>query len=437
MTTPVAATTAVTAVAATTTTEPVTALSDDRLAEEIVTWSARIAAGEARLLALVAEFDRREAWGGPGLLSCAHWLSWRVGLSPGAAREKVRVARRLQDLPATRTALEQGRLSYSQARAVTRAATPQDEQQWVEMAGHSTAGQLEKLARGVRRVRRTEAAERDPEAAAYRMRASKRYDEDGTAIYTVRLPAAQAAILDAALEQVRGDLDRAAAALEHGDADADVSAGTSTDRPPAARSTLAQALMHLAEQVLDPDLSGRRPGRAAAAALTVQVDPLSGWGRLRDGELLAPSILREQLRQHDVGRRRRTPPPALRTLVGTLDGERCRFPGCTRHRRLHAHHVVPWGQDGSTDLDNLVLLCPRHHTLVHARGFGLTLHPSRRLDVHTGDGRAVPHLPDMPVAEVEELDPRGAVCAADFPAPLADQRLDLGYAVSVLVQQAA
>jgi len=79
--------------------ENLAALSDEQLVDGILTWSGRIAAGEARLLALIGEFDRREAWGGVGLLSSAHWLSWRTSLSPSAAREKVRVARALIDLP--------------------------------------------------------------------------------------------------------------------------------------------------------------------------------------------------------------------------------------------------------------------------------------------------------------------------------------------------
>lgn len=73
--------------------EHLSTLSDLELADLITTWSGRMAAGEARLLAYIGEFDEREAWGGPGLLSCAHWLTWKTGLSAGAAREKVRVAR--------------------------------------------------------------------------------------------------------------------------------------------------------------------------------------------------------------------------------------------------------------------------------------------------------------------------------------------------------
>ncbi len=123
-------------------------LSDEQLADEIVTWAGRLAAGEAEQSALLADFDRREAWAGPGLLSCAHWLAWRTGLSPGAARERVRVARALGDLPHVEQAYSAGRLSFSQVRAVTRVASSADEHTWVDVARHATGGQLERLVRG-------------------------------------------------------------------------------------------------------------------------------------------------------------------------------------------------------------------------------------------------------------------------------------------------
>ena len=99
---------------------------------------------------------------------------------------------------------------------------------------------------------------------------------------------------------------------------------------------------------------------------------------MRDDELLPPSSLSSvlrtlpgrgrrrlrpltaaDLRRHDRGRRQRLPSLALRELLGTLDGERCRYPGCTRRRKLHAHHVERWSEGGPTDLANLLLLCSR------------------------------------------------------------------------------
>src|SRR6185369_2974884 len=83
-------------------------------------------AATARLLNLIREFDARGGWGN-GFRSCAHWLSWRIGLNLGAARERVRVAHALGTLPLLAEALARGELSYAKVRALTRVATPQTE----------------------------------------------------------------------------------------------------------------------------------------------------------------------------------------------------------------------------------------------------------------------------------------------------------------------
>jgi hypothetical protein len=184
----------------------------------------------------------------------------------------------------------------------------------------------------------------------------------------------------------------------------------------------------------------------------VQIDPISGWARLADGELLPPGsmqltipagatvrpIRHTDLTAHDQGRASRHPSQALRDLLGTIDGERCRFPSCTRRRKLHAHHVIDWADGGRTDLGNLVLLCSRHHeAVVHGEGFRLALNPlTRALTVTTPSGDGVPHRHPLPWQPEEPLDPNGRIDAATLP-PDGIDRLDLHYAVGVLMQHAA
>src|SRR5882762_7170786 len=96
----------------------------EALGEEIATLAGRLNAANQRLLSCVRRFDELGEWFRQGALSCAHWLTWRIGLDPGAAREKVRVARALGVLPRIDDTFAQGRLSYSQVRAMTRIATP-------------------------------------------------------------------------------------------------------------------------------------------------------------------------------------------------------------------------------------------------------------------------------------------------------------------------
>jgi hypothetical protein len=190
------------------------------------------------------------------------------------------------------------------------------------------------------------------------------------------------------------------------------------------RATDGDALLTLAQQALaaeqqaHPDVARRRRPQ-----LTARIDPLSGWARQADGELLPPTSLRTvittlpgrggvlrlrpvtdaDLRRLDLGRTQREASAALREQLRTLDGERCRFPGCTRRTKPHAHHVVLWRDGGRTDLANLVLMCSRHHTLIHTHDFQLVLHPDRRLAVRTTDGVPVLHHPAQPWGDPAEL----------------------------------
>lgn len=446
-------------------------LSTEQLEDEITTWAGHIAAAEARFLALVGEFDAREGWAGVGLVSCAHWLTWRVGLGPVAARERVRVARALRSLPLLRAAFGAGRVSWSQVRAVTRVASAESEATYLECARHATAAQLERLCRGVRRARRLAA---DPEDAEGRHRVDVRYDEDGSLVITTRLPAEDGAVVLAALDRALSTLHHSAAdtpdgthtgpAHPAGGGTPAVSAETSepsaeTAEPsplppgglPRAR---AEGLVELAESYLDGDRVDRPASDRHLVVLHVHEDSLTSpaalIGHLDDGELLPAPVVSTRhcdtsfrtLRRRggsalDLGRRQREPSAAQRQALGALDGERCRFPGCPRRRRLHAHHLHWWSRGGRTDLANLVLLCPRHHTLVHAAGFALQMDTDRTLRVHTRHGRAVPAAPATPVGDPLALPSltRVAVGPDTLPPDWFGDGLDLGYAVAVLLQE--
>ena len=120
----------------------------DRLGDEIAELSAHLDAAIARLLDLIREFDARVGWQHTGARSCAHWLSYRVGLDLGAAREKVRVARALGALPALARALARGELSYSKVRALTRVATPETEARLLAVGRAGATWHVERIVRG-------------------------------------------------------------------------------------------------------------------------------------------------------------------------------------------------------------------------------------------------------------------------------------------------
>jgi hypothetical protein len=124
------------------------------LEDGIAELTALLDAATHRLLRMVAEFDRLRGWVPGGFRSCAEWLSWRTGMAPGAARERVRVARALEGLPRISAALERGELSYSKARALTRVARAESEERLLAVALHATAAQTERLVAGWARLDR-------------------------------------------------------------------------------------------------------------------------------------------------------------------------------------------------------------------------------------------------------------------------------------------
>ena len=135
--------------------ERASAMPTERLEAEIKTLSGHLAAALCRWLLLVAEFDRREGWGAWECRSCTHWLSWQCGMSVRTAQEHLRVAHALGALPLVRARFSTGELSYSQVRAITRAADgPVAEEFLVHYALHATAQMLEKMVKGYRRIGR-------------------------------------------------------------------------------------------------------------------------------------------------------------------------------------------------------------------------------------------------------------------------------------------
>ncbi len=176
----------------------------DRLGDDIAELSAHLEAATARLLDLIRQFDARGGWN-TGFRSCAAWLSWRVGLDLGAARERVRVARALGTLPALAEALGRGELSYAKVRALTRVATPETEARLLGVGRGGTAAHVERIVRGWRRVDRQ--AERREAARQHASRALYVHqDEDGMMVVRGRLSPEVGALLVRALDAARETL---------------------------------------------------------------------------------------------------------------------------------------------------------------------------------------------------------------------------------------
>jgi hypothetical protein len=199
---------------------------NNRLADEITELASHIHAATCRWLGLVAEFDTRGGWGEWGCRSCSHWLSWRCSISPVAAREHVRVAHRLEELPLIRGAFAEGRLSYSQVRALTRVENVEREEELLSLARHATAAQLERLVRAYHGVvaRARVAAGGGPDRYV-----TWDHADDGSLLLRARLPAEEGAVVLAALQ----------AAVERGASAEALAAAPASAGPPAVEAASA------------------------------------------------------------------------------------------------------------------------------------------------------------------------------------------------------
>jgi len=414
----------------------------ERLGGEIAELSAHLDAATGRLLDLIREFDARGGWSN-GFRSCASWLSWRVGLDPGAARERVRVARALGTLPRLANALARGELSYSKVRALTRVATPETEERLLAVGRAGTAEHVERIVRGWRWVDRH--AEARETARRHATRALRVYqDEDGMVIIRGRLAPEVGAVVIQALTAARETLYQRArpeAPMEQQQADA--------------LALVAETALH---HGIDPGAPGERYQVGVHVDAPVLADPdAPGQSVLEDGarvsaetsQRLACDASRVVMR-HDpggrlteVGARTRTIPPALRRALQHRD-HGCRFPGCGLPFG-QGHHIRHWAHGGPTILSNLALLCRRHHRAVHEEGYQVERQPDGALCFRRPDGRLLsqsPALPPVPADPLGMLRARHEAQGLHIDARTAmpgwsGERLDVGWAIDVLHPLAA
>jgi hypothetical protein len=371
-----------------------------QLAEEIAVLATHIDAALHRLLTCIRAFDESGEWATQGAISCAHWLSWRIHLDLGTAREKVRVARALGGLPAMDGSLRCGVLSYAKVRALTRVATAQNEAQLLEIAHHSTGAQLERFCRTLRKVVAVD--ERGNRSDDYR-RVHEQVMENGMVRLTAVLHPDEAAVVMKAIEEARRDSPAPAGKASRSFGDGADAAGSGTHALRAARDVSAErrkrllpspdALVAIAMSYLKDREASPRPGLRAQLVVHLERDPIGAAGAmaatLDDGTRLSAETFRRlacdcsvvplaiapgggaaAVARLDLGRQTRTVSPPLRRALELRD-RGCRFPGCTHHRFLHAHHIRHWSHGGPTSLRNLVLLCTHHHRLLHEGGYSI------------------------------------------------------------------
>jgi hypothetical protein len=363
----------------------------------------------AKCHGVVGELDVDGVWELDGATSMAAWLQLHAGQTGAQATSMARTARRLRSWPATAEAWEGGALSGGHVRAISAnvvdEAVPlfgEQEHELVAALSPLSVAHAARLMRGW--AARAEAVLEDRGLgpgcgrARSRLHLSKLLDGRHR--------------LDGDLDVEAGELLATALRLAESPDVAGEPRRTAAERR-------ADALADLCRRFLDHDLPGTDPGDSPASGrrrrgrsrphlnvLCDLGDLGGGHARLIDGTPLGRATTQRLLCDAgvhrvvtdgrstivDVGATTRTIPNGLFQALVIRD-RGCRFPGCERPPEwTEAHHVVPWPQGGPTELGNLLLLCARHHHLVHGQhghraGWQLALFPDGLVAVTSPEGR--------------------------------------------------
>lgn len=333
-------------------TEPLSdasALPTERLEAALVAVAAEGHTTRYRMLKLLAAYDARGAWVAWGATSCAVWWAEVADIDPATAREHVRVARSLDELPPLDAAMADGTLSYAKTKVLSRIAEADTVDELVALAASVPAGRL-----GV--VLAAWAGGRlSPEAVAAAHHAARsvsfRTEPDGMVTTIIRQPPARGAALQAAIDGqvLRGDAP-AGASLAQLRADAVI------------RLLGGQACSVVTEVAVHVH-------RSAEGALLATLEDGTPVPEPELAEVLCEATVRAVVedglgRPIDATPHRPAPSRRQRRLLHARD-HHCQFRSCRARAFLHAHHVIPRGEGGPTIMANLVLLCSFHHRLVH------------------------------------------------------------------------
>lgn len=330
-----------------------------------------------------------------GAASTQSWLAQTGGVSHREAAKDVKLATELQTVaPHTREAMSLPGMSTEKARVITGAMTKLPvqlddtersivETDLVERAQKHSVDDLRRAAKRAVEVLDAEWADRleaqtlkDEEDRAHRqaefwMNAA---DDDGMVEGGFTIPRLQADILTSALESFTSP--------RHDCSSQPDESTDLLDERPTYRHKLGRAFTEILGH-LPTDSFGNHGGVAATLVVTTDYETLRGQveraGTTSQGNRVSPDTIRElactagilpvvmsgRSRILSAGRRRRLYNSAQRVALALRDGG-CAFPGCDRPPGwCEAHHVNPWASHGNTDLSEGVLLCARHHRIIH------------------------------------------------------------------------
>jgi len=336
--------------------------------------------GDRALAFYLREVCERRLWEGEGFADIFHYARVVADLSVKTTRDLLRVAERLEELPQLAQGYASGEIPWSKVRELSRIATPQQEEAWIEAASALSCRAVEDLvARGERG---------DSPEGARRRRANEGLGRESVPFVLYLRPEVHA-LLTRAIEACRR--------RENG-------------------RSVEEAVVAFAETALrneEAEPVSSDPESRPSLQLVLCRCEVCGSSRVEPGNLPAPAALVDRAgcdaEVVDVvsgARASRTIPPRVRRAVMLRDKGKCQVPGCTYRLWTDCHHVRWRSKGGGNDPENLVVLCTRHHTAVHEGRLIVEPLEGGGWQWRQGDGRAfggVSHVGNSRDAEREAL----------------------------------
>lgn len=353
---------------------------------------------DGEIVEIISEIDHDGLWGNTGARSVPALVAWLLGVSSTNAKAIATVAHRLPEFPRCAAGMREGRFSLDQIGVIADKAPTGSDEHFAQLADSASVNQL-RTAIKLQPKPEPEpesASEPEPEASPQPRAEAPRSitqtcDEDSTT-WHITLPHHEAAVFDAAL---RSHQDKLVADWKREHADAAAQDTSPLVTPPFPNAV--DGFLSLIQAGWDADVAARPHGQRTT--VVVHVDADTKVGALHLGPLLSDDD-RQYLScdatcevwferaGHPIGagRETRTIGRRLRRALEHRDHGTCVVPGCGATRGLHAHHIIHWEDGGSTDLSNLVLVCPFHHRLHHRGGITIT-GPAEHLTITDASGR--------------------------------------------------
>jgi len=346
---------------------------------------------DAELSRRLHRFDSGGGYGATQALTARSWLRWKCNFSPAAAAGRVAVARELADLPQATQAFADGDISYAHAAMIARTSEKLGDK--MESNAETilvTAAKELDLAR-LRMVTIKLQHFMDPDSV--REEANESHELrflhlsqtlDGVFYINGRLDSEGGAILQTALNALSGP--------------------PTPDDKRSPRQRRADSLVELARQKLEsgtlPEVGGQKPHLTVTVSMATLVNqpgspaadlewaspiPAETARRLACDAAVTPIFLDTESDQPRAGQTSRSISGSQRKALVFRD-KGCRFPGCDRPADwTDVHHLKHWADGGKHVMDNMILLCRRHHRMVHEEGWLLVI---------TAEGNIVALMPD-------------------------------------------